>query len=128
MTNLERLNLHNNQLETLSDDTIDGLKQSLKYLHLSDNHLTTLRPAIFSRLMKLTLLTLYINRLVCDCRLAWMRTSKLVRADLACFSPPGFSVTSYDISSCRHVTETKPGISFIFFIYVLYFTSVLRFF
>ena len=119
MEHLERLSLHDNQLKSLSDDTFDGCKQSLKYLYLSDNPLTTLRSAIFSRLVKLELLTLHRNRLVCDCRLAWMRTSKLVRADLSCFSPPGFRVTSYDISSCRHVTETKPGISFIFFSFFL---------
>ena len=124
MKNLERLSISNNRLESLSDDTFDGCKQSLKYLYLSDNHLTTLRSAIFSRLVKLELLTLHRNRLVCDCRLAWMRTSKLVRANLACFSPLGFRVTSYDISSCRHVTDTKPSISFIFLIYIVDFTSM----
>ncbi|KAI0236336.1 hypothetical protein LSAT2_013099, partial [Lamellibrachia satsuma] len=123
LTKLEMLYIGLNQLHTIEDGAFNGLNK-LWYLYLYSNRLTTLStalfrhlthlahldlmknhletiindaasPDIFSRLKHLRYVRLITNRLVCDCRLAWLRTSKLMKPNIlrynpVCFSPPAF--------------------------------------
>ena len=114
MPALEELRLANNKIETLADGILNGLNQ-LKTLDLSSNRLHTISAVLFQNMPNLESLYIHQNQLECDCRLAWLRVTSILRYTPFCASPPSVKdspVVAYDISMCV-ITTTEPGNSFI---------------
>ena len=113
LTNLIQLVLEKNQIMSIADDAFNGFKQSMKWLHLNNNNLTTVSPDLFINLERLETVYLGKNPFTCDCRMAWVRSSKLsnkhiLRDTPVCFSPSevkGSPVTSYVVLPCEYYTR-----------------------
>ncbi|KAM3875186.1 immunoglobulin superfamily member 10 [Diretmus argenteus] len=78
LTNLQLVHLEGNYLQQLHPDTFITLRHSqvfkvssVRNIHLSDNHLTSLPADIFTGCSQLDNLFLHGNPWSCDCRMKW---------------------------------------------------------
>ena len=72
LSSLIWLDLSSNNISSMGASTFSSLK-SLARLHLDNNMLETLPGSLFANNKKLTLFTIHKNKLVCNCKLRWLR-------------------------------------------------------
>ncbi|KAL3874290.1 hypothetical protein ACJMK2_037329 [Sinanodonta woodiana] len=71
-TQLQILDLSENQISSLDQKSFHGLKDTLTSLSLSDNNLTTINECVLQNFSKLNHLYLANNFWNCDCDLLWL--------------------------------------------------------
>ncbi|KAK3596059.1 hypothetical protein CHS0354_024673 [Potamilus streckersoni] len=113
-TQLQFLDLSENQITTVDQKNFHGLKDTLTSLSLANNNLTTIDECVFNDFSKLSYLYLTGNMWNCDCHLLWlydwiknkMLTHPYIEyiVECVCHSPPRLSenyiqdVNRYDLS------------------------------
>ncbi|KAK3603051.1 hypothetical protein CHS0354_015743 [Potamilus streckersoni] len=71
-TQLQDLDLSENQITSFDQKSFHGLKDTLNSLTLSNNNLTTIDECVFKNFSKLNYLYLTGNMWNCDCHLLWL--------------------------------------------------------
>ncbi|KAL3874292.1 hypothetical protein ACJMK2_037331 [Sinanodonta woodiana] len=127
-TQLQILDLSENQISSLDQKSFHGLKDTLTSLSLSDNNLTTIDERAFKNFSKLNYLYLANNMWNCDCKLLWLydwiRNKMLTKpfieyiVECVCHSPPKLNenyiqsvirsdlACTPDILTCRIISLT----------------------
>nr|CAB3266366.1 slit homolog 3 protein [Phallusia mammillata] len=73
-TSLYRIVLENNQISTVETNAFNGANQLL-WIFLSENNIRTLPPGVFENVSPVGLVAkLWANPIVCDCKLRWFKT------------------------------------------------------
>ncbi|UJR08620.1 hypothetical protein I4U23_012879 [Adineta vaga] len=83
---LHELFLSNNSLDKITSQSLNGLK-NLQILSLADNRLKCIEQESFDQMQSLSELNLQSNPLICNCHMKWLKYSKILTDYPKCISP-----------------------------------------
>ncbi|KAL3874289.1 hypothetical protein ACJMK2_037328 [Sinanodonta woodiana] len=117
-TQLQILDLSENQISSLDQKSFHGLKDTLTSLSLSDNNLTTIDECVLQNFSKLNHLYLANNLWNCDCDLLWLYDWIEMSAEpgieyiveCVCHSPPSLRENLLQTVNRSHLSCTPAHI------------------